>query len=232
MYKNLLEPCVVKKKRNHLVFSCTSFESKDSQSSWGRCTHTRNRSLKRQPAPDGRLQPLPKAWPWLPRTAFTAWLKTAVGSTSCCVPEADESSRLKARVSSFDPLAQRNFLQWSAAHQLRTSSLLQTGPLNKAEGRAKTHLTAFCSKYVAHFFDFTLYVHMYCVLILSSQRWLISGCFLNVGVFLLFWSPFKIKHVTLPHMSPGEEAKKAQQMLVSYCTDVRLLNILLEVLRS
>lgn len=81
-------------------------------------------------------------------------------------------------------------------------------------GRAKPHFGAFCLKYTAPLCIFVLYVHMYRVLLLSAQRLLISWWFFCHVLFCYFRSPFKIKQAALPHISPREETKKAQQMLV------------------
>lgn len=173
------------------------FESKDSQSIWGKYKHTHNRLLKRQPTQSTAAE----------NCTHWVWLKTVAGSTRHCAQEADESSRPKAQASSFDPLAQGNFQQWSAAHWLRMRSLLQTGPLNKLtlEGRAKNHLCCLLLETHGTF----LWLYLTCAHV-SCFCWALKDdlcvCF-NV-IFCCFGSPFKIKQATLPHIFPGEETKK------------------------
>lgn len=144
-----------------------------------------------------------------------AWWQTSAGSTRHWAHEAGESIRLKAQVSSFDPSAQRNFPQRSAAHQLRVRHLPQTGLLNKLtlEGPNPTLVPSVWS--IQHLYVSLSYMctctMCFCWVL---KDYLSHGGFFCHVLFCYFRSPFKIKQATLPHISPREETKKAQQMLV------------------
>lgn len=202
MYKNLHELRL--KKRNPLVFSCKRLTRLLGK------MHTYTQQLAQEAAaPDGRLQPVPRARPRLLRTAATELGSKPRGAvprrlmraldwrleSAASIPQPRESFHSEVQLISSGHGAFVRLVHWTK--------------------QRKRQNPPHCLLLKARVLDFTLYVHMYHVLMLElSKRTYPRVYFVFKYAFCCFGSPFKIKQATLPHISSEEETKKAQQMLV------------------